>query len=93
MIFYVVDVCCRYGYHHERSAMETFKDVLDDVNAEFLTEENRRAQERRVGGEISAQTRRLISSVTFGQNCIIITKKTVEEALYSDRPYRFCKHL
>lgn len=85
---------CRYGYHHERSAVEVFKDVLDDVNAEFLTEENRRMQERRVGGDISAQTRRLISSVTFGQNCIIITKKTREEdAQYGDRPYRFRKNL
>jgi hypothetical protein len=84
----------RYGYHHERSAMEIFKDVLDDVNAEFLTEENRRAQERRVGSDISAETRRLISSVTFGQNCIIITKKTAEEqSMYGDRPYRFRKNL
>lgn len=68
--------------------------MLDDVNAEFLTEENRRAQERRVGAEISAETRRLISSVTFGQNCIIITKKTREEELqYGGRPYRFRKNL
>ena len=74
--------------------MEVFKDLLDDVNAEFLTEDNRRTQEQRVGGEVSAQTRKLISSVTFGQNCIIITKKTLEEqANFDDRAYRFRKHL
>jgi hypothetical protein len=73
--------------------VEVFKDLLDDVNVEFLTDENRAAQERRVGAEVSARTRSLISSVTFGQNCIIITKKTAEEAQYSNRQYRFRKHL
>lgn len=73
--------------------MEVFKDLLDDVNSEFLSEESRAAQERRVGAEVSAHTRRQISSITFGQNCIIITKKTAEEAQYSDRQYRFRKHL
>jgi len=83
----------RYGYHHERSAMEVFKDVLDDVNMEFLTEQNRRAQEKRVGCDISAQTRQLISTVTFGQNCIVITKKTEEEQQYDGRRYRFQNNL
>ena len=26
----------RYGYHHERSCVEVFKDLLDDVNGEYL---------------------------------------------------------
>lgn len=30
-----------------------------------------------------------ISTVTYGQNCIIITKRTQEEQLYFDRKYRF----
>ena len=77
----------RYGYHHEHSAIEVFKDLLDDVNREFLTEENRIAQERRIGREISAETRKQISSISFGQNCIIITKKTEEENQYTDRMY------
>lgn len=83
----------RYGYHHERSAVEVFKDLLDDVNHEFLSEDSRRAQERRVGAEVSAETRRQISSVCFGQNCIIIAKKTEEEQQYNDRVYRFRKNL
>ena len=84
---------CRYGYHHERSAVEIFKDLLDDVNREFLSEDSRRAQEQRVGREISAATRQMISSVSFGQNCIIITKKTEEEYEYNERQYRYKKHL
>ncbi|WP_128414598.1 hypothetical protein [Chryseobacterium sp. Leaf201] len=30
-----------------------------------------------------------ISTITYGQNCIIITKQTVEEQEYFDRKYRF----
>jgi hypothetical protein len=83
----------QYGYHHERSAVEIFKDLLDDVNEEFLTDSDRRKQQARVGQEISAATRRHISSVSFGQNCIIIVKKTEEEFSYSDRVYRYKKNL
>lgn len=83
----------RYGYHHERSAIEVFKDVLDDINKEFLTDENKRIQERRVGNDVSFETRQQISSVTFGQNCIIIMKKSNEEYQYDNRIYRFKKNL
>lgn len=30
-----------------------------------------------------------ISTITYGQNCIIVTKRTQEEQLYFDRKYRF----
>lgn len=83
----------RYGYHHERSVVEIFKDLLDDINREFLTEQNRRAQDYRIGNEISLNTRMAVSSVTFGHNCIIIMKKTKEEAEYTDRVYRYRKNL
>jgi hypothetical protein len=84
----------RYGYHHERSAIEIFKDLVDDINREFLTERNRAAQEERVGQEVSAATRRHISSITFGQNCIVVVKKTDEErTAYDDRVYRFRANL
>ena len=68
----------RYGYHHEQSCVEVFKDLLDDVNAEFLSPEARRAQERRVGRDLSPATRAAVGTVTFGQNCIVVTKKTSE---------------
>lgn len=85
----------KYGYHHERSIIEIFKDVLDDINREFLTEDNRARQEERIGPDISLKTRLLISSITFGQNCVVISKKTEEEmrAYPVDRPYRFRRNL
>jgi hypothetical protein len=41
--------------------------------------------------KISLRTQRLIiSTITFGQNCIVNTKTTLEEMRISDdRPYRF----
>ena len=34
----------RYGYHHEHSCVEVFKDLLDDVNREYLSRDSREAQ-------------------------------------------------
>ena len=74
--------------------MEVFKACLDDINSEFLTPENQRKQEEKLRGRISLRTRRLISSISFGQNCIIVMKKTQEEfRLYDSRTYRFGKNL
>lgn len=83
-----------YGYRCSRSVVEVFKHVLDDMNREFLTPGNQQEVDERLRGKVSEQTRRQISSVTFGQNCIVIVKKTDEEVRrYSDRVYRFRTHL
>ena len=82
-----------YGYHHNKSVMEVFKDLLDDINHEFLTADAKNAQDRRLGSDLSIKTRAAVSSITFGQNCIIIVKKTPEEDMYSNRKYRFNKNL
>jgi hypothetical protein len=58
----------RYGYHHEQSCVEVFKDLLDDVNAEFLSPEARRAQERRVGRDLSPATRAAVTHPCFAAN-------------------------
>lgn len=80
----------RYGYHHGKSAVEIFKDLADDINAEFMTTANRRTHEQRVGSDISSATRNEVSSITFGQNCIVVAKKTREEhVMFDDRRYRF----
>ena len=82
----------QYGYQHPKSAIEAFKHLADDVNFEFLPEDARRKQDAVLQGRFSEKTRRLVSSITFGQNCIIIAKKSPEEILmYNDRPYRFRK--
>jgi hypothetical protein len=45
----------RYGYHHENSAIEIFKNIADDVNREFLSSDARQAHEKLVGDKFSTQ--------------------------------------
>lgn len=79
-----------FGYHHEDSIVETFKLLVDDINREFLTIENRVKQSKSLKSRVSIETRLEIGSITFGKNCIIITKKTNEEKEYDKRHiYRF----
>ena len=81
-----------YGYHHEYNIIECFKHLLDEINREFLSDEAKEAQNQvltKYG--IDAEVRKWISTITFGQNCIIITKKTKEEMKFHDRVYRFSK--
>jgi hypothetical protein len=83
-----------YGYHHNRSLVEIFKDLVDDVNNEFLNSRNRERQNHSLEPILSLEARSSIGSITFGQNCIIVAKKTTEELeRYGDREYRFKKHL
>ena len=47
-----------------------------------------------IGPDVSAGTRQLINTITFAQNCIIITKKnTYDDNMYSNRKYRFEQNL
>lgn len=79
----------RYGYHHPASIVEVFKFMLDELNREFLTESNQNAQDKYLRGQISKKTRGEVGSITFCHNCIIITKKTVEDRVFDNRSYRF----
>lgn len=84
----------RYGYHHARSAVELFKNLVDDVNDEYLHSGNKYAQSRLVQNSVGVSTRRWISSITFGQNCIIIVKKTEDEMrTFDGRSYRYGNNL
>jgi hypothetical protein len=83
-----------YGYHHDRSLVEIFKDLVDDVNNEFLNSRSRERQDRSLAPILSHETRASIGSITFGQNCVIVVKKTREEVQrYNDREYRYRKNL
>ncbi len=82
----------KFGYLHKESVIEIFKQLVDDLNKEYLTQEDREVQRSKVG-IISEKTKSLISTITFGQNCIIITKKTKEELEYDNRPYKWPKFL
>lgn len=78
----------RMGYDRPGNLVRIFRDVADVVNREFLTEEN----EATLGAasKISAKNLRLISSITFGANCIIVKKMSQSEAqTYGTREYRF----
>lgn len=68
----------RYGYKHEKSIVENFKDVADGVNAEFAGERKSKVQHMES-----------IASITFSQNCIIIVKQEKREK----REYRFKNRL
>jgi len=49
--------------------------LIDKINAEFSGKRN----------DLE------VSSITYGQNCIIITKQSEDEKRYFDRSYRFSK--
>ena len=74
-----------FGYGNTKSIVEIFKSLVDTINIEFISNEDRET----MTSPISADAQKMISSITFGQNCIIVTKKTEDEAKYSDRAYRF----
>ena len=80
------------GYKHRSSLIEIFKRVVDDINTKYLLEHEKQMQSALVP-DIPDDVRAMISTVTFGQNCIIITKKTAEERKYDGRPYKWPQFL
>jgi hypothetical protein len=85
---YIYQYSTKYGYHHNKSVVEFFKLLVDDVNSEFLTNENKNIQKSIINEKISEKNRKNISTITFYHNCIIITKKTQEEIdFYGEREY------
>jgi hypothetical protein len=78
-----------YGYKHPKSIVEIFKNIIDDVNSEFLNEENKILQDELTSDTVNKNNREWIQSIVFGQNCIIILKKNEEEYNYFKREYRF----
>jgi len=83
----------RYGYGHKNSAIETFKLLVDDVNREFMSSDARAEHDRKLDSKISTRTRSLVSTISFGMNCVIITKKTKEESEVEKRSYRYAENL
>lgn len=73
-----------YGYKHPKSFVEYAKKLVDVLNNEFLNRENRAELK-----EIDDKLFNSISSITFGQNCVIIKKKTSSEMQYNNREYLF----
>lgn len=80
----------RYGYHSQNSLIEIFKLIIDDINREFLTTENKNIQDNKLSDIIPLRIRKLIKTITFGKNCIIIMKK---DKLEIEKTYRFIENL
>lgn len=77
----------RYGLNHPKSFIEKSKLIIDTINKEFLNNEDKEKVQLQTG--LSYKTLDSISTITYGQNCIIICKKTQDEIKYNNRLYRF----
>jgi len=74
-----------YGYKHPLSFIESVKPIADSINREYLNAAATLDNERLVSAAVSD----MISTITFGQNCVIFVKKSVEEMNYNGRGYRY----
>jgi hypothetical protein len=83
----------QYGFKHPKSIIEIFKLIVDDINALFLTEENKGIQNDIISSRISNENRKNISTITFTRNTIIITKKTKQEIEHCPINYNYAKNL
>jgi len=82
----------QYGYKHTDSLIERIKPLVDTINKEFLNNEAIKQNALEIG-TISADTAKLISTMTFGQNCVIFVKKSADELQYDSRDYRFMEKI
>lgn len=83
----------KYGYRHPNSFIEKVKPIVDTINNEFMSRSNQQENTKRLS-DFSPSTLSAIQSMTFGQNCVIFTKKTqAEQQMYNNRPYRFSQNI
>lgn len=72
--------------------VQIFKNIVDIVNREFLTEQNKFFLKEY--NKIDYNNLKYISMITFAGNCIIIKKMTEKEyQIYGNRKYRFLNNL
>jgi len=81
-----------YGYKNPKSFIEHSKTLVDTINDEFL-DYNAKQHNKSHLGLISKETTDMISSMTFGYNCVIFVKKTLDDMKYLNRPYKNGSHL
>ena len=82
-----------FGYKNTNSAIEITKNFIDDINGEFLTNENKQNHNNKIKSIVSDSTRNLISGIFYGQNNIIIMKKTLDDLDMNYREYRYKDNL
>jgi hypothetical protein len=75
----------KYGHNHKLNLINVFQNVLHLINREFINTNN---INNIISEFIPMHIIDSISTITFGQNCIIIQKKNNNEYVYNDRTYR-----
>lgn len=85
-IYIIEDIECSWWNHAAACYGYKIKGatILDKLNS-FVHEINHEYS--------GLENKQNISSITYGQNCVIITKRTEEEANYFNRTYRYPKKL
>jgi demethylmacrocin O-methyltransferase len=83
------DYSINSGYqNNDFNIVQIFKNIVDIVNREFLTEQNKTFVKEY--NKIPYDNLKYISMITFAGNCIIIKKMTEKEyEIYGNREYRF----
>ncbi len=77
-----------FGYQVKESFIQRSKALIDFINHEYLSPADRAKVDAKTDF-LSPETKLAISSVRFGHNCVIFRKKTADEAVFLNRPYRF----
>lgn len=78
-----------YGFKHPINLINVFSNILHIINREFITNPNEINEINKVNFIVPLDIIDTISTITFGQNCIIIKKKEEYEYQYNNRIYRF----
>lgn len=76
-----------YGLHNDKNIVNIFSKLLHLINCEFFSNEDK----QKIIKDINLTNKIVdsISTITFGQNCIIIKKKENYEYQYNNREYRW----
>lgn len=83
-----------FGFCDPQSIVERFKLMADVVNWEFLREDCRTLlPESAASTGLDLAVMRMAKSISFVQNCIIVTKKNKEDVIFENRTYRFARQL
>lgn len=76
-----------YGLYHKSSIIEVFKKLVDYVNINFLSDEDKKSLDLKTNF-ISSKTKNSILSINFSTNCIIIKKKSRDDYNFHN-PYYY----
>lgn len=80
----------RAGLFSRWSAIEALKLAADYINRAYLSEEDRNLLEySMLMAGLAPAAARMINSLTFGQNCVLISKNEPGDSDYQEKPYPY----